>query len=53
MSGGGRIEREYGLGRRCTDLLVIFDRTLDRRWEEKIFQRQESLDGRVIGVWGM
>ena len=26
MNGGGRIEREYGLGRRRTDLLVLWPR---------------------------
>ena len=102
---GGRIEREYGLGRGRTDLLilwpqgtrtrkfvieckllhkllprglehtvreglrqtlgymdrcaaqaghlVVFDRTDGRRWEDKIFRREESLEGRAITVWGM
>jgi hypothetical protein len=100
-NGGGRIEREYGLGRMRTDLLlrwpcgdghlqtvvlelkllhkglaptiaqgleqtrayadrsaadeahlVIFDRS-DRAWEDKLFQRDEHLHGRLIRVWGM
>ena len=105
VNSGGRIEREYGLGRGRTDLLVIwprdggppggadrfvieckvlhkslertiregleqtaqymdrcgseaghlviFDRSEGKRWEEKIFRREESFRGRVITVWGM
>ncbi len=105
VNGGGRIEREYGLGRRRTDLLivwprgggapgeadrfvveckvlrkglertieegleqtadymdrcgcnaghlVVFDRSEDRRWADKLFRRDEAFDGRMITVWGM
>ena len=101
VNSGGRIEREYGLGRGRTDLLllwpqggrtrkfvveckvlhkgldatirqgleqtlgymdrsaaeaghlVIFDRTEGRRWEDKVFRRAETVDGRTITVWGM
>ena len=107
VNGGGRIEREYGLGRGRTDLLVawpragapgpdaaadrivieckvlrgglertiakglqrtaayadrcaapsghlvIFDRDPRKPWEEKIFRRTESVEGRTITVWGM
>jgi len=101
INSGGRIEREYGLGRGRTDLLVIwpfdggvqkvvielkvlhkslektiadgleqtagymdrcgaaeghlviFDRTPERPWEEKVFRRPEDCEGREIGVWGM
>ena len=101
VNGGGRIEREYGLGRMRTDLLVlwpypggvekvvielkvlhktleqtvatgleqtwsyldrcgaeeghlvIFDRTPDKPWEEKLFQREASSHGHTIQVWGM
>ena len=106
VNGGGRIEREYGLGRGRTDLLIIWPRegseesgaTVDRivieckvlhrslertiaagieqtaaygdrcavreghlvvfdrsgkSWEEKIFRRTESVEGRTITVWGM
>lgn len=107
INGGGRINREYGLGRKRTDLyiewpldeelgfhgevqrvvvelkllhkglaatltegleqtagyadqcgarelyLIIFDRNPNVPWEEKIWQRQESWQGREIGVWGM
>ena len=100
VNGGGRIEREYGLGRRRTDLLifwphgdrvrkfvvecklvhkslettiheglaqtadymdrcgaeaghlVVFDRG-DGAWSDRIFQRQESVGGADIQVWGM
>lgn len=101
VNSGGRIEREYGLGRMRTDLmviwpydhgeqrviielkilhgdleqtvtsgieqtwayidrsgadeghLVIFDRTLGKAWEDKLFQRQETFHGHTIRVWGM
>lgn len=111
VNGGGRIEREYGLGRMRTDLLVIwplppsplrggvggesevqkiiielkllhktleqtlavgleqtweyldrcgaeeghlviFDRT-PGKWEDKLFQRRETVRDRQIVVWGM
>ena len=107
VNGGGRIEREYGLGRGRTDLLivwprrgrgapepgavrfvieckvlhkglertvqegleqtadymdrcearaghlVVFDRTRGRRWEDRIFRRDERLGRHAITVWGM
>ena len=101
INGGGRVDREYGLGRRRTDLcvvwnypggvqrgvielklryqsleqtlaagleqtwryadatgaeeahLVIFDRRPTIPWEEKIWQRTESFQGRIVTVWGM
>ncbi len=101
INGGGRVDREYGLGRRRTDLLihwpypggvqrvvielkllhaslaktletglrqtweyadrsdpeqahlVIFDRTPDKPWAEKIWRREESYIGLPITVWGM
>jgi hypothetical protein len=101
MNGGGRIEREYGLGRMRTDLLllwphpqgtqkvvielkllhktleqtlatgvaqtweyldrcgaeeghlVIFDRTVGTAWEAKLFQREETVRGKTIFIWGM
>ncbi|MDI6792663.1 MAG: ATP-binding protein [bacterium] len=101
VNSGGRIEREYGLGRLRTDLLlvwpypggvqqvvlelklagsslsytikkgleqtweyadrcgadeahlVIFDRDRSKSWEEKIFSRQETYQGRQIKIWGM
>ena len=109
VNGGGRIEREYALGRRRTDLLivwpparpgdaaepgtparrhvveckilrggleaaihegvaqtldymdrchaesghlVIFDRDESKPWDEKLYRRAESLDGRAVTVWG-
>ena len=33
--------------------LVIFDRTLGKAWEERIFQREEHYRGAGITVWGM
>ncbi|MBF0121010.1 MAG: ATP-binding protein [Desulfobacterales bacterium] len=101
INGGGRIEREYGLGRKRTDLLiiwhytggtqkvvielkilykklektiieglkqtseymdkcstkdghlVIFDRTPNKLWDEKIFVKNEKYDTHTITVWGM
>jgi hypothetical protein len=101
VNNKGRVEREYGLGRRRTDLLVIwphpggtqrvvielkilygtlertlrdglaqtweymdrcgvaeghlliFDRTPDKSWDEKIFVRDEAYQGTPIKVWGM
>lgn len=41
---------------RCTAQeghLVIFDRTEDKPWQDKIFQRQEVYQGKQIQVWGM
>jgi len=107
VNSGGRIDREYGLGRRRTDLLVqwplderrgfhgpvqrvvvelkllhksleatiaeglvqtadymnrvgtnegylvVFDRTPDTPWEEKVFVREEQAGEYRVGVWGM
>ncbi|MCB2263430.1 MAG: ATP-binding protein [Candidatus Thiosymbion ectosymbiont of Robbea hypermnestra] len=107
VNSGGRIDREYGLGRRRTDLLVqwpldeaqgfqgpvqravielkilhkslettiaeglaqtadymdrigtdegyliVFDRTPEMAWEEKVLVRQERHGEYRIGVWGM
>ncbi len=101
INGGGRVEREYGLGRMRTDLLiiwpyktgiqkivielkvlhksldntieqglkqtieymdrcttdqghlVIFDRSEGKRWEEKIFKREEKYQNKTITLWGM
>ena len=109
VNGGGRIEREYALGSRRTDLLivwppgrfagaagpatparryvveckvlrggleaailrgleqtlaymdrcraeaghlVIFDRDASKRWDDKLYRREESLRGRPVTVWG-
>ena len=107
VNGGGYIDREYGLGRGRTDLLItkplteqyggpfqrivlelkilrsnieetiqkgleqtagymdkcggtineghfiLFDRRPGRPWDEKIWHRTESFNGRTIEVWGM
>ena len=105
VNSGGRIEREYGLGRGRTDLLlvwprgeaapgvadrfvieckvlheslertlregleqtagymdrcgseaghlVVFDRSEGKRWEDRIFRREERMGERTITVWGM
>ena len=33
--------------------LVIFDRTEDKKWGEKVFRRREPYEGIEIEVWGM
>jgi len=108
VNGGGYIDREYGLGRKRTDLLIrkpltdgyggpvqrvvlelkvrrtkdcletilsdglrqtaeymdlagavdeghliVFDRDPRKTWEERIWHRTESYNGRTIGAWGM
>ena len=101
VDGRGHIEREYGLGRLCTDLLilwpygddiqrivielrvlqrslektieqglqetqqyadncsaneghlVIFDRSQQRSWEERLFQWKEQAGDHIILLWGM
>ena len=101
VNGGGRIEREYALGRGRTDLLIVwpqgrrerrfvveckvlrkglertidegmeqtrryvdrcgaeaghlivFDRTPDRTWADKIFRRAPAGAGAPVTVWGM
>ncbi len=101
INSGGRIEREYGLGRKRTDLLVIwkhgtgvqkavmelkvlrkslersiseglvqtseymdkcgtgeghlilFDRSPQKKWEDKIFRKDRTHHGKTIAVWGM
>ena len=106
VNGGGYIDREYGLGRRRTDLLIrkpltdhyggpvqrvvlelklrrgsldkvieeglkqtadymdlagsvdeghliIFDRTQEKTWDERIWHRPYEYNGRTIMVWGM
>jgi hypothetical protein len=73
VNGGGRIEREYGLGRLRTDLLLRWPYGEDQQHTavlelklrhkslektlaqglEQLFQRDETLRGRVIRVWGM
>lgn len=95
INGGGKIHREYALGRGRVDLLVewqkqrivielkiqrglktledglrqtasymdtcnateghlvIFDRSAALTWDQKIFQRPETVDHKIIQVWGM
>lgn len=33
--------------------LVIFDRSKDKSWDEKIFQKIETFRKKTIEVWGM
>ena len=104
VNSGGRIEREYGLGRRRTDLLlvwpvggdtsrtqkvvieckvlhrgfertlreglahtraymdrcsaaeghlVLFDRSEETSWDDKVYRREETEGGVPVAVWGM
>ena len=32
--------------------LIVFDRSPERSWDEKIWRRDESFDGMAISVWG-
>ncbi len=32
--------------------LVVFDRGAGKPWNEKIFRREASLDGRAVSIWG-
>ncbi len=32
--------------------LVIFDRDASKPWEDRLYRREESLDGRPVTVWG-
>jgi len=34
-------------------VLVVFDRSEDKSWNEKIFQREEQVEGTKVFVWGM
>lgn len=33
--------------------LIIFDRSTNKSWDEKIYQKVELLDGKTIHVWGL
>lgn len=33
--------------------LIIFDRDTDKKWDEKIYHKQELFQGKTIDVWGM
>ena len=33
--------------------LVIFDRTGAKGWDERMYQRDEIVDGKTVHVWGM
>ena len=33
--------------------LVVFDRTPGKAWDEKLFQRSESVNNTTIQIWGM
>ncbi len=50
------LEQTWGYMDRCATAdghLVIFDRTPDKPWENKIFQRQEMFRRHAIEIWGM
>lgn len=33
--------------------LVVFDRDVQKSWEEKIYHRIEKVQGKTVEVWGM
>ena len=33
--------------------LIVFDRSAERTWEEKVFRREPPADGAPVAVWGM
>lgn len=33
--------------------LILFDRSLNRPWEERIYKKEEKVAGKVITVWGL
>jgi hypothetical protein len=33
--------------------LIVFDRSADKSWDDKLFQRSEQIRGKNIAVWGM
>ena len=51
------VEQTRGYMDRCaaeSGHLIVFDRSEDRTWKEKIFRRQESAgDAAPVTVWGM
>ena len=51
VNSGGRVEREYGLGRMRTDLLVVwpFDRAQGRPFDRVYTERSRSAQGRPFG----
>lgn len=32
--------------------LVVFDRSAGKPWDEKIFRREATLEGKTVSVWG-
>ncbi len=54
VNGGGRIDREYALGRDALDegWLLIFDRRPEVSWDARIFTRTETVGARRIHVVG-
>ena len=39
-------------GRRPLNETMVFDRDGSKPWDEKLYRREESLDGRAVAVWG-
>ena len=33
--------------------LIIFDRSPDKSWDQKIFKREDTCEGLTIGIYGM
>ena len=51
------LEQTAGYMDRCAAQaghLVVFDRTEGKRWEDRVFRREERTDGApTITIWGM
>ena len=51
-----RIEQTHAYMDRCAAAeghLVIFDRSANKAWDDKIFRREEDIGDTKITVWGM
>lgn len=56
VSGTEGLEQTYSYMDRTdgnTAHLLIFDRTKDKSWDEKIFREAKSYKGKTIVIWGM
>ncbi len=56
-NAGHRVERfDYREADRCgaqKGHWILFDRTPDKPWEEKIFRQKEAMGRKRIEIWGM
>jgi hypothetical protein len=59
INGGGNINREMAVDKGRIDLclvyknwLVIFNRDVEAKWDDKIYMRKEAVEGKNITVVG-